>query len=73
MFDDIYQQHPTSSVQTARNNRNKYFESYASNHKKHELEKDFHFQKEMFDAMNNLDRYPGFKNKVWQQLNDFHQ
>ena len=36
------------------------------------MEKDPGFQKEMFDAMNNLERYPALKNKVWQQLNDFH-
>jgi hypothetical protein len=30
------------------------------------MESDKGFQKEMFDAMNNLERYPGIKNKVWQ-------
>lgn len=49
------------------------FEVQASNKNRLKLEIDQNFKNEMNKAISNLERNPTVKNKVWNQLSDFHQ
>ena len=41
------------------------------NHKK-QLEYDVEFKKEMNETISNLQRMPGFKNKIWDRVTEMH-
>ena len=41
--------------------------------KKKQLEYDMKFKKEMSETIENLQRMPGYKNKIWDRVTDLHQ